>query len=166
MIYFVHDEPHGSLKIGCSGNVPSRLSSIQTDNPAALVLLGTLPGDRPEEARLHDLFAAWRGKGEWFRADVELLAAVRLLLSKNGTPQTVAEELERRNNCRFGLRGVKVGIIGAHDEARVVRSSRWGAGEKLLLMLEGDERPTEASRCVLLSEWPVVCRCWCEEGAA
>jgi hypothetical protein len=66
--------------------------------------------------------------------------------SKVGT--TVASELERRNGCRYGLRGVKVAVEG-HQGAFIVWSTRWGAGRKLLIAVYPADGPQPvALHCV------------------
>jgi hypothetical protein len=63
VVYFVHDGE--ATKIGYTAVSPeSRMRSFQTGRP--LSLLGTIPGGREVEKRLHGLFSHRRVKGEWF----------------------------------------------------------------------------------------------------
>jgi hypothetical protein len=85
MIYFAQDESTLHVKIGFHGGEDAleRIKSLQTGNPSPLVLLGTMPGDRDTERRLHRDFAAARVAGEWFRPVAGLLA---LIISPAPTP--------------------------------------------------------------------------------
>lgn len=56
------------VKIGYTGNLAQRLRALPHDE-----LLGTIPGDESTEWDLHERFAHLRIKGEWFRAEPELL---------------------------------------------------------------------------------------------
>lgn len=167
-VYFIHDAASQAVKIGYSSDVPSRKSGLQTGNPNPLVILGSLPGGRTDEQRFHELFGDYRKLGEWFRGTEEALATMRELLVLNGSPRTVQEELERRNNCRYGLRGVEVCRAGAGLERWVILHSSWGAADSLLLTvyLKGFDRSWtsvfSAEDCYLMAEWPVTCRCWVE----
>lgn len=76
-IYFMRSGENGPIKIGFTGNTPmARLSALQTGNPEPLNLIAAIPGVREDETRLHERFAALRIKGEWFRADPELIGFV------------------------------------------------------------------------------------------
>lgn len=188
-VYFLHESDTGRLKIGYSGNLKTRMNSAKTDNSHDLVLLGTLPGGRRAERAVQDLFRAYSIKREWFRAEEEVLSAVRRMLVRGGSPQTVEDELNRRDDCRYGLRGVLVAVRGESAEPWVIGGSEWDAYERLRLYIypgtEIPKKPFEgmvytlrelsewteinparkiaAEDCFLLSRWPVVCRCWLPE---
>lgn len=77
-VYFVgHDERF--VKIGSADNVVTRFRSLVASIPDGdLVPLGWIwtrvpPGARALEAALHERFAALRWRGEWFRAEPDLL---------------------------------------------------------------------------------------------
>ena len=73
MVYFIQRESGGPIKIGYTkSNAKSRMRSLQTAHAEKLVLLAT--SDRHAEKDLHERFADLRLHGEWFRADVRLLA--------------------------------------------------------------------------------------------
>ena len=65
-VYFVQSGDF--VKIGFSKAIESRLTSLQTGNPVALKLLTTVTGPASLERMFHDLFAAHRTSGEWFKA--------------------------------------------------------------------------------------------------
>jgi hypothetical protein len=68
VIYFIQDEERLSIKIGhAEGEVAERLRALQTGNPAPLVLLGCVEGNKADEAGLHGRFAGARERNEWFR---------------------------------------------------------------------------------------------------
>lgn len=85
MIYFVLNRRAGAIKIGHSGSPVTRLCDFQVGSPDPLVILGTIPGDRPEEQALQQRFADYWIRGEWFQADESLLEQVRSLL-ETGLP--------------------------------------------------------------------------------
>lgn len=183
MIYFILDESSGFLKIGMANDPASRLALLQVGNPNRLELVGTLPGGRREELELHRRFAVFRGLGEWFRAEPDLLASIYRLLGVGSLHLNVWSECRRRNNCRAGLPGVQM-LHVASGVRFGCRSTAWGADGHLMLYTEqpgagwsslpprgvmtGSEvvRRMAASPpplifraedCVLESEWPVVC---------
>jgi hypothetical protein len=172
IVYFIHDEEGGKVKVGFTADLAERQRQARTFNANRLVLLGTVQGDRKDESRIQQTFQSWHIQGEWFRADDAFLDAVRIMVASRGTARTVQDELLRRNNCRFGLAGVMVAMNGtAHQPFRILSSS-WGANSQLLLKLEPADVPGDddfvltrvpASRCALLSDWPVTCRCWLPE---
>lgn len=73
-VYFVQGGDR--VKIGWSRNVDLRVSQLRTAAADDLVLLGSMPGDRAEERAMQARFAALHIRGEWFRADAGLLAAI------------------------------------------------------------------------------------------
>ena len=92
MIYFIHDAPSRAIKIGHGWNPRSRLSTFQISTPNKLVLLGTIPGTKRIEEKVHELVCKhcapepgetyarplWI-QGEWF--DDRILPFVRELLT-------------------------------------------------------------------------------------
>lgn len=75
MIYFV--ECGDLVKIGTTNNdVHTRLSNMQTGNPAPMVLLGQMRGGVSVEAELHRRFRALHVRGEWFQHSGDLRAFI------------------------------------------------------------------------------------------
>jgi hypothetical protein len=72
-VYFAAAGDGGQIKIGWSKNVSARLTQLQTGSASPIKLLGTTPGGRAAERRLHGQFAHLRISGEWFKAAPELL---------------------------------------------------------------------------------------------
>jgi len=64
-----------AIKIGWSGRHPrrARLSQLQCSSPDKLQLIGTIIGTLSDEAAIHDRFAAYHIRGEWFHWNDEIL---------------------------------------------------------------------------------------------
>lgn len=78
-IYFVQDFHRSGIKIGYATNVLARIMALQTANPLPLLTLGTTPGDRGLERRLHKQFDAYRLIGEWYKPHAALLETIKEL---------------------------------------------------------------------------------------
>ncbi len=74
-VYFIRDRGTGLVKIGVSHNPDSRMKQLRTSGDVEL--LGSFPGDVPEEAKLHRQFAEHRRHGEWFEASPGLLELIK-----------------------------------------------------------------------------------------
>lgn len=56
------------IKIGFTkGDIAARMAQLQTGCPMPLRLLGTGPGGRFIEKRIHSILSSYRAHGEWFR---------------------------------------------------------------------------------------------------
>ncbi len=86
-VYFVQAIAGGPIKIGMARDVVSRLNHLQVASPVKLALLGTIPGGRAVERRLHEKFSANRLHGEWFTPTRELLEYVRRVTGKQACGQ-------------------------------------------------------------------------------
>jgi hypothetical protein len=74
VIYFIQDSGTLDIKIGYTATcAETRRATFQTGNPSRLVVLRVVQGEKPDEHRLHQRFAAHRVTGEWFRPAPELL---------------------------------------------------------------------------------------------
>lgn len=82
MIYFIQCDLSRAIKIGWANRVAHRFSNIQVANPNPLRLLGVIPGYDQEESRWHYKFRHLLIRGEWFRAEPELIVAIRDALSR------------------------------------------------------------------------------------
>ena len=78
-VYFVQAAKEGLIKIGVANDARRRLSSIRTDSPVPLDPLGIMVCNERGalENRLHRQFAHLRQRGEWYRAEPELLDFIR-----------------------------------------------------------------------------------------
>lgn len=135
MIYFVREELSGRVKIGYAADPAKRVAELATGSPGPLVLMGTVPGERQEEATLHAHFAQWRRHREWFEGHRDLLRGIGLLLVSQGTPTTVQDELGRRQGCRYGLKGVRVVTVWEPGRVFVIDHSVWDRRHNLDLDL-------------------------------
>jgi hypothetical protein len=84
MIYFLQNETNYAVKIGFARDVKSRIRGLRTASPDRLRLVGAIPGERADEHRLHLELARFRGVGEWFRPEPELIEAVAGILKNHG----------------------------------------------------------------------------------
>jgi Meiotically up-regulated gene 113 len=75
LVYFVR--AGDAVKIGRTGNLAARLKALATGSAVVLELLAAVPGGARLEARLHRRWRHLRLRGEWFRADEELLRSIR-----------------------------------------------------------------------------------------
>lgn len=75
-VYFIAAGERGPIKIGIATDVRSRMRSHQCSNPTELLLLRAVPGGRWLEACLHEWFAPWRIRGEWFAPCAPLLRLI------------------------------------------------------------------------------------------
>lgn len=69
--YFVQDAD--MIKIGSSMRPEDRINQLQTGSSRHLKTLAIVPMEVAEEFNTHQRFAHLRGRGEWFRAEPELL---------------------------------------------------------------------------------------------
>lgn len=66
VVYFLHAPSVCRTKIGTSNRLSARMAEIGLWCPVDVVVLGTLPGGYRLEHALHDAFAPFRARGEWF----------------------------------------------------------------------------------------------------
>jgi len=71
--YFIRSGEHGAIKIGKARDPRERLADLQTAHPEELRLLAVT---LETEERMHDMFSAWRIRGEWFRPGAPLLTFI------------------------------------------------------------------------------------------
>lgn len=64
-VYFVQ-AGEGHIKIGWTGDIEARLSTLQIGTSEDLYLLALILGGQAAERRLHQKFAQYRVRGEWF----------------------------------------------------------------------------------------------------
>lgn len=81
-VYFIQEEHTRCIKIGQSKDVKKRLSILQSAHPSLLQLLGTVEGGKQEERYLHAYFSEHHVRGEWYRADQEILDLINLPADK------------------------------------------------------------------------------------
>jgi hypothetical protein len=82
-VYFVRTSDF--IKIGFTTNLPQRLESLPFGTPHEVTLLHDMPGSFDFEVDMHRKFKHLRVKGEWFRAEQELLDFIEELKNEQGT---------------------------------------------------------------------------------
>ena len=65
VVYFI--KSGDKVKIGFTRDIDGRLAPLQSGNPHEMRLLGTIPATDDTEAFFHQMFAAQRVVGEWFK---------------------------------------------------------------------------------------------------
>jgi hypothetical protein len=79
VVYFIQSEYGGPIKIGHSFDVKKRLGSLQTGHPDKLILLGSFYGSQYDEHELHEKFAPYRIRGEWFQPTEPILEKIKTI---------------------------------------------------------------------------------------
>jgi hypothetical protein len=77
-VYFIEAVEDRYIKIGWAYNPSQRLREFQTASPKEYKLLGTIPGSRTLEQKLHKDFEQYHAKGEWFFGVKPLWDFIRL----------------------------------------------------------------------------------------
>jgi transposase len=72
VVYFLKNGVRGQVKIGFTENLKGRISSLQGATPDAVAVIGTIPGTRKTEMKMHKRFAEYRVRREWFRIEGSL----------------------------------------------------------------------------------------------
>ena len=73
MIYFIRGKDSGNIKIGYSTNPKKRQSNLQTAHYEELELIGFMSGTLDDETRIHQKFAVYNIRGEWYHPSDEIL---------------------------------------------------------------------------------------------
>ncbi len=75
-VYFIQCESTSLIKVGFASDPWQRLSSLQVGSPTRLELLAWQEGTRQDETKLHEQFAGYRVRGEWFKPGPEVMAHI------------------------------------------------------------------------------------------
>jgi hypothetical protein len=81
-VYFM--EMGDFIKIGWSHWPDSRMSSLQAASPYEIRILAAFPGSMDQESKLHELFAEFRHRREWFKRTPALLAYIEWMTKRAG----------------------------------------------------------------------------------
>lgn len=122
-VYFITARDVDLVKIGCAFNPVARFNHLRTSSPIELALEGAIAGGFEKERELHERYAKWRVRGEWFtitpsiedeieastRPEKYTWAAVRLWLAKlekedeaqAAVPSAERQETEKRIQDAF-----------------------------------------------------------------
>lgn len=115
-VYFIEAVGLDLVKIGYAVDLEKRFTNLMTASPAALTLLGVLPGGAKLEMELHAKLADHRAHGEWFHKTPEVMAVV-------ATAQP--SEDQRWLNQRAKVRGAALQAYLAKMKAgEIVRPTR------------------------------------------
>lgn len=82
VVYFIAAKDR--VKIGRTTNLRARLSSLQIANPAALRLIGAIPGGPLVERSIQKELAAFAVSGEWFELNGIVERTIRMVLDRGG----------------------------------------------------------------------------------
>lgn len=82
VIYFVLNKATGLIKIGTTKRLGVRLVALRRSDGKDLVVNGVMDGSHSDERAIHKRFSHLRVKGEWFRADPELLLYIDMNTSE------------------------------------------------------------------------------------
>jgi len=91
-VYFIEDSSE-RIKIGVSNDPEKRLGELQTGSSSKLRLVGSIPGEKHLEFKLHSDFAHLRLAGEWFHATKGLRGFIEMELGRSD-PQIGVNDLE------------------------------------------------------------------------
>jgi hypothetical protein len=138
VIYFIRCHATGHTKIGKADDPRARLRGLQTGSPSRLDLVGTLPGDRSEEARLHRLFDARRVRGEWFDLNSDELASA--LCGESPPPRSDASA-ESSSPARAPTLSLPAFVRPALDRFRAAPTPERAL--TLLKMIAGEAFPSD-----------------------
>jgi hypothetical protein len=182
-IYFIQDSYSRAVKVGYSANVAKRFAALQVAAPYTLHLLGVVPGGEDREQEIHAALSERfrRLRGEWYEPSDDLLRMIAAMTSRK---RTVGDHSRLRNNCRYGLRGLRMRhlISGLDFDCG---GSMWDRHSQLVLLsrppllrpgvvlddsivIHGidvmtsfvpyrDDEKLSADECVLIDHWPVTC---------
>jgi hypothetical protein len=108
LIYFAQSPQGGTIKIGTSEDVPTRIKALEAHYGQPLAVLATMPGGREEEAAIHERFVEHRlGRTEQFRPVAEILAFIGrpLLVSPDPDAVLAMEGADSTGSIRIRMKG-------------------------------------------------------------
>ncbi|MER6522564.1 GIY-YIG nuclease family protein [Streptomyces sp. NPDC001553] len=144
-VYVIGSAGSTRVKIGTSVSPEKRLKELQTGNPNRLEVLWHTPGGRELEAQLHQVFAEYRGEGEWFDfGDVQPIGAIPSAVHQHvGTAP--ARSRGRSASKRAGTRAERgEHLITPERMASIVRDVVIGVVRPEVEPQEEDEDEVEA----------------------
>lgn len=144
-----------AIKIGAATDFKKRLGSLQTGHPEPMEVLAVVPAALVDEFKAHQLFAHLRIRGEWFRADHDLLYFIeQAKIDAMNEPAPILEPAKPK----------PVVIVSSHDQIRRLinaRAKEYGANTQkghaasnLVEQLKHLRKATGAQRANLLKAIP------------
>ncbi len=142
IVYFIRS--YGAfVKIGITTDLKSRLKAIQAGCPIKLTVIGTCPGDRMLEAKLHHKFHSLRVRNEWFHLTPEMAEEIKNLCKLPTTPtfgsqdeRLIAEYADRALNAERKLSDTQYQLACLKLETDTLRNELWRAQWPLKNMIE------------------------------
>lgn len=96
VVYF--GECREFIKIGYTtrDDVGERFKELATGNPDPIRLIGSIVvASVEDERRLHERFAMFHHRGEWFRKTPQLVNAIHCLIASQRAPHVIRSEIKR-----------------------------------------------------------------------
>lgn len=97
-IYFVRSGDR--VKVGRAVDIPRRLAELRGANAKPIQLLGAIPAHATTEGLIHERFHDLRIAGEWFTADVRLLAFIAQVVEGTNPIALLWDSLSRHSAVR------------------------------------------------------------------
>lgn len=157
-VYFIQSGHEGPIKIGhTSGDVISRVNNLQTGNPSMLSVLACLDGGRALELSLHNKFAIFRFRNEWFYPSHEILSFISSLSPAPDVAPPVKDTISVNDSAAQDLR-LAVKRSGITQKAA---SSKIGVSQGYFSrFLTGTRVPSLSVACLIESEFGVPASSW------
>lgn len=115
MIYFIEAKGSDAVKIGwVNADLQRRVQQLQCGCPHELIVVGTVPGTRLMEQKLHLEMVGYMVRGEWFEADAAKSVYARIL--SVGFEQTVAELAARVDAIRAEVQRASAVVMARVNE--------------------------------------------------
>lgn len=90
-LYFISSDAQSAFKIGFADNLPQRLASLQSGNPAPLQLLHWLPVTYAAERMLHRVLKHHRIAREWYPIEPDFCSFVYDFLADEAYDRATAK---------------------------------------------------------------------------
>ncbi len=127
-VYFVTDGE--AIKIGVSTFLKLRLQDLQTSNHRTLQVIGTIPGGPDMERRLHKRFEHLWLRGEWYRAESELLSFIHEEVAVRNEVKQVRQELQAWKERQVSLEVKAASQIVADDLSVLIENPEDGIAQR------------------------------------
>lgn len=128
-VYFVKPVGQlGPIKVGHSIYPPSRLVSLQTWSPVELELVSQFEGSLETERAIHERFAQWQVRGEWFEPVDDLVSLAHGI--RDGLSIDDLVDLSIKTGKLFrkpNTKSPKAMIVGSY-KLRVERARQYAGG--------------------------------------
>lgn len=125
VVYFARRLSDGAIKIGFTSDVARRMVELRKKHGGAHELISTRAGDKPDELKLHERFAAHRiGETEWFHPVPEILEEANATLGNQGGLRVTRLRSDQGAEGDAGARrlsGQRRAPEGSRGEARGAR---------------------------------------------